>query len=259
MKVALITGASMGIGEAFARSLAEQGRTMVLVARSVDALHRLATELEQRYRVAVYVMPADLSQHESATAVYNYCRQQQLEVELLINCAGFSVAGAFADIPPERIAEMVQVNSTSLALLTRHFLPNMLQRKSGTIINVASLGGLQGVPGMGLYSATKSFVITFSEALAHEVRPYGIKVVALCPGFIATGLMESAGQNTKAIRLPISQTDVVVKAMQRAFVTRYVRLYPTWLDSLLAFSQRLVSRSLAVRLAAFFAGVLKKG
>ena len=251
----LITGASMGIGEAFAREFAKKGHNLFLVARSHDRLLTLAEELRQKRGVEVEFCVEDLSDTESPERIYEFCRQKKVDIDILVNCAGISCAGDFAEMPYSKLEEIVMVNVMGTARLTRMFISDMVERKQGSIINVASLGGLQGVPGLGLYSATKSFVIALSEALHEELKGAGVKVTAVCPGFINTGFFKHSGHNAANIRLPISGTDVVVKAAIKGLKHNRIRIYPTLIDNILAFSQRLVTRSVVIRLAGFFAAV----
>ncbi len=255
MMFTLITGASMGIGEAFSREFARRGHNLVLVARSGDRLQVLAEELRQVSGVEVKVCVEDLSHAESPGRVYEFCRRHSAGVDFLVNCAGLSRAGDFDDIPLGKLEEIIMVNMTAMARITRLFLPDMVARREGSIINVASLGALQGVPGLGLYSATKAFVLTLSEALYEELKGKGVKVVAVCPGFINTGFFERAGHNAANLRLPISETGVVVKAAMKGLRNNKVRVFPTLIDTALVFSQRLASRKIVIRLAGFIAAV----
>ncbi len=255
MLVTLITGASGGIGEAFAREFAARGQNLVLVARSAERMHALADELRQRRGVRVEVCVADLNEAESPVRIYEFCRQHDADVDLLVNCAGLSCASDFDEIPYGKLNEIMMVNMLATARMTRLFLPDMVEAKKGGIINVASLGGLQGVPGLGLYSATKSFIITLSEALHVELKGKGVKVVAVCPGFIATDFFEHAGHNAANLRLPISGTDVVVESAIKGLAKNRMRVLPTLLDTVLAFSQRFVSRKIVINLAGYFAAV----
>ncbi|MEI8032709.1 MAG: SDR family oxidoreductase [Chlorobiaceae bacterium] len=251
----LITGASMGIGEAFAREFAGRGRNLLLVARSADCMHRLAEELGGRYAVAVSVCAADLSDGESPARIYGFCKENHLDVDLLINCAGLSRAGDFDDISHEKLEEVMAVNMMAMARLTRYFAADLADGRGGGIINIASLGGLQGVPGLGLYSATKAFVMTLSEALHCELQERGVHVVAVCPGFIDTGFFVTAGHNAANLRLPISPASVVVRSAIKGLQKNRMRVLPTILDRLLVFSQRAVGREVSVRLAGYFAAV----
>jgi short-subunit dehydrogenase len=255
MLFTLITGASMGIGEAFAREFARRGHHLVLVARSGDRLHALAEELQLENGVEVKVCVEDLSDAESPGRIYEFCRTHHAGVDFLVNCAGLSRAGDFDDIPLGKLEEIMMVNMAAMARITRLFLPDMVAKKKGSIINVASLGALQGVPGLGLYSATKAFVMTLSEALYEELKEKGVKVIAVCPGFINTGFFERAGHNPANLRMPVSETGVVVRAAMKGLKKNSVRVFPTLTDIALVFSQRLVSRKIVIRLARFIAAV----
>ncbi|MFZ4801875.1 MAG: SDR family NAD(P)-dependent oxidoreductase [Chlorobium sp.] len=251
----MITGASMGIGEAFARYFAARGHHLVLVARSEEKLRFLAEALRQAGKGVVEVCVADLSHIDAPVLVYQFCNDHHIKIDFLVNCAGLSWAGAFREIPLTRLEEIMMVNTMAMAHLTRLFAAEMVEQRKGNIINIASIAGLQGVPGLGIYSATKAFVITLSESLYAEMKDYGIKVVVVCPGFIATGFFEHSGHNRAKIRLPLSGTDVVVRAAMRGLMRNRLRVFPTLLDALLLFSQRFVFRKTVVRLAGYFAGV----
>ena len=245
----------MGIGAAFARELAGRGHHLVLVARSGDKLKDLAQELRKEKGVEVEICVEDLSDADSPARVYEFCHTLHGTVDFLVNCAGLSHAGDFEEIPLSRLEEIMMVNMMAMARLTRLFLPDMVERKKGTIINIASIGGLQGVPGLGLYSATKSFEMTLSEALYEELKGKGVKIFAVCPGFVDTGFFERAGHNKTNLRLPMSGVDVVVKAALKGLEKNRIWVFPTLIDKVLAFSQRAVSRKTVVRLAGFFAAV----
>ncbi len=251
----LITGASMGIGEAFARNFADKGHNLVLVARSRQKMEHLAEELCQKSGVKVAVCVQDLSSINASATVYNFCKERYIKIDVLVNCAGLSWAGSFREIPLAKMEEIMMVNMKAMAHLTRLFASDMVEQKKGDIINVASLGGLQGVPGLGLYSATKAFVIALSESLYEELKDQGVNIVVVCPGFIETGFFEHSGHNVKKIRLPLSDVDVVVKAAVRGLKKRKIRVFPTSIDAILVFLQRLLSRKTVVRLAGFFAAV----
>jgi uncharacterized protein len=247
----------MGIGEAFALEFARKGRNLLLVARSEDALQALAARCNESYGVDARVFAADLNDSAAPSRIYDYCADNLMDIELLVNCAGLSRAGEFRVMPMEKLVEIMTVNMTAAALLSRLFLPGMLSARRGGVINVASLGGLQGVPGLALYSATKSFLITLSEALNIEARKNGVRVVAVCPGFIDTGFLERTGHDASGIRLPIYGADKVVRAAIRGLEKNSVRVFPTMLDWLLVFTQRFASRKTAARLSGFFAGIVR--
>lgn len=182
MTTALITGASSGIGEAFARELASRNNNLVLVARSQDKLEKLATELNSAYQIKTTVIPQDLTVNAAGEVVFEAIQAHGLTIDTLINNAGFGDYGAFGDRPLTKMMEMVQLNITAMVELTGLFLPPMQERKNGTIINVSSIAGFQPIPYMSVYAASKAFVLNFSEALWAENRDLGVKILAVCPG-----------------------------------------------------------------------------
>lgn len=182
MKTALITGASSGIGKAFAEELAQRNYNLVIVARSESALIELKEKLESQYQITVNVIVQDLSLTHGSEAIFNQVKSQNITVDLLINNAGFGDYGRFGDRILQKQLDMIQVNISTLVELTHLFLEEMTQRKDGEIINVGSIAGYQPLPYLSVYAATKAFVLSFSEALWAEYKDYGIKVLALCPG-----------------------------------------------------------------------------
>ncbi len=186
MQTALITGASSGIGAAFAAELAKQQTNLVLVARSEDKLNQLADRLRQTAPIQVEVLVADLTQTGANQAIFDQVSQKGLTIDLLINNAGFGDYGAFSDRPLAKQLKMIQLNILALVELTYLFLPGMKRQGSGSIINVGSIAGFQPLPYMSVYAATKAFVLSFTEALWAENRPFGIRVQALCPGPTST-------------------------------------------------------------------------
>ena len=200
MKTALITGASSGIGETFAKELAARKTNLVLVARSEDKLHKLANQVESKYQIQTNVIVQDLTASAAAKSIFEVVLEQGLTIDLLVNNAGFGDYGNFTQRPLEKQVNMIQLNITALVELTHLFLPGMQQRQSGGIINVASIGGFQPLPYMSVYGATKAFVLSFSEALWAENRDLGVKIFALCPGptesdfFQTAEFPESAGE-----------------------------------------------------------------
>jgi hypothetical protein len=186
MQTALITGASSGIGAAFADELAKQQTNLVLVARSEDKLNQLADRLRQIAPIQVEVLVADLTQTGANQAIFDRVSQKGLTIDLLINNAGFGDYGAFSDRPLAKQLEMIQLNVLALVELTYLFLPGMKSQGSGSIINVGSIAGFQPLPYMSVYAATKAFVLSFTEALWAENRQFGIRVQALCPGPTST-------------------------------------------------------------------------
>jgi uncharacterized protein len=181
-KTALVTGASTGIGAMFAQVLAAEGSNLVLVARSADKLHQLATDLEQQFGIQVWVILQDLTQPDAALRVYEAITQQEITVDLLVNNAGSGDYGEFGQRSHHRQSEMIKLNILSLVEMTHLILPQMQQRQSGGIINIASITGFQPVPYLAVYAATKAFIIHFSEALWAENHQTGVKVLVVCPG-----------------------------------------------------------------------------
>jgi short-subunit dehydrogenase len=187
---ALVTGASSGIGEAFARALAVRGEDLVLVARSGGKLQALAEELAARHHVRADVVAADLADPSAPGAIVAELAARGIQIGTLINNAGFGTHGRFDQLDGARERDEVLVNVYAPVALAHALLPAMLARKRGAIVNVASTAAFQPVPYMATYGATKAFVLSFSEALAEEVRAHGVKVVALCPGQTSTAFFE---------------------------------------------------------------------
>jgi len=186
----LITGASSGIGEALARRLAAERRPVALVARRTDRLERLAGELRAAHGTDVQVITADLTKPGAGEALQGEVARRGLVVDWLVNNAGFGTHGRFAELPVARELEEIQLNVSALVELTGRFLPSMVARGRGAIINVASVGGFGPGPFMATYCATKAFVLSFSESLAAEVRGSGVHVLCVCPGFTRTEFQE---------------------------------------------------------------------
>lgn len=179
---ALITGASAGIGLAFAEQLAAEGVNLVLSARRVERLQETAGKLRTAHGVKVEWVSADLARDEGAQQIFAYCQARGIAVDLLINNAGIGTYGEFSGVDPKREALMVQVNCTAVAQVTHLFLPRMVKQGRGDILIVSSTAAFQAVPYMAVYAATKTFDLIFAEALAQEVRRHGVRVCALCPG-----------------------------------------------------------------------------
>ncbi len=187
---ALVTGASGGIGEEYARRLAAQGADVVLVARRADALERIAAELRERNGVRCDVVAADLTTDDGIRTVEALVG----DLDLLVNNAGYGIARHLADVDPGDVDGMVRLNVLAVARLTRAALPGMLARGHGGIVNVSSVAGFQPSPSFATYNATKAFVTMFTEALALEVHGTGVRVQALCPGLTRTGFQAVAGE-----------------------------------------------------------------
>ena len=190
---ALITGASAGIGREFARQLAGRARSMILVARRDEKLIELADRLQREHRnLVVHVRKVDLADLGQSRAFLESLDRDKLEVDLLINNAGLGDSGPFAESNSDRNKEMTIVNVATLTLVTRHFLPRMIAKHRGAILNVSSSAGFLPIPGSAVYAATKAYVTSFSEALRAELRGTGISVCALCPGPVVTEFQQVA-------------------------------------------------------------------
>ena len=190
---ALITGASGGIGYELAKLFAKDHYNLVLVARSSDKLNQVASQLRQQFGFNVKTMAVDLAQDQAVTILFEQLKGEKLEVDVLVNNAGFGVFGEFAEMPEEEILGQVQLNVVALTHLTRLFLPAMIERRQGKIMNVASTAAFQPGPLMAVYYATKAYVLSFSEALANEVAGTGVVVSCFCPGATETGFQKRAG------------------------------------------------------------------
>lgn len=248
-KTALITGASSGIGVAFARALAARGMTLILVARNEPALQSLAATISEQHHVRVEVVPADLSREQAVAEIAARVDQHGLNVDLLINNAGFMTYGRFESIDSGAEHAEVMVNVAAVVALTHAFLPQMLARKCGGVINVASIAGFQPIPFMAVYAATKAFVISFSVALWQECRKQNVCVLGLCPGTTATQLFDRASAPEAALGKPRTSEQVVATALagldkKRSLVVDGLK------NSLLCHGPRLIPRWLA----AIFAG-----
>lgn len=193
MKATLITGASGGIGEAFARRLAAEKHNLVLVARSADKLHQLCDELMLKHQITAHYVALDLTAPDADRKLFEETVRHDFAIEWLINNAGFGSMGDFARLDLEKETGMIDLNIRTLVALTHRYLQKMREQKSGVVINVASTAGFQPIPFMATYAATKAFVNSFSEAIAEENRLHGIVVTALCPGPTDTNFFNVAG------------------------------------------------------------------
>ncbi len=248
MNTTLITGASSGIGEAFARKLAARGHNLLLVARSEDKLINLCNELGRIKSTHAQYVAMDLSEPDAPARLFEETQKRELEIDLLINNAGFGSLGDFTKLDLARELNMINLNVRALVDLTNRFLVPMRERKNGTIINVASTAGFQPVPFMATYAATKAFVLSFSEALWEENRPYGIKVMALCPGVTNTNFFAVAHMQKPPGRISQTADDVVDTAL-RGLKRGRSHIISGWTNFFMIESGRLVPRSIIARVA----------
>ena len=208
MTTALITGASSGIGWELARQFAKNKHHVVLVARSTGKLQELANELTSRYGIIVKVIPADLGKINEVQKVFDICKTENIQVDYLVNNAGFGDFGFFHEADWNKTEQMIDLNVKSLTRMCRLFIPDMIKRKTGKVMNVASTAAFQPGPTMAVYYATKAYVLHFSEAINNELSKAGITVTALCPGATESGFQQAAAMEdsklVKGKKLPTS-------------------------------------------------------
>jgi uncharacterized protein len=197
MATALITGASSGLGEIFAHQLARAGYDLVLTARREGRLANVASRSRELGAKRTEIILADLSRRDAPETIVREIAARGLQIDYLVNNAGFGTSGRFHKLPLDRELEEIDLNISGLVTLTRLLLPAMVERRNGTIINVASTAAFQAVPYMSTYAATKAFVLSFTEGLAGELAGSGVKILALCPGPVKTEFQRVAG-NEKA-------------------------------------------------------------
>jgi short-subunit dehydrogenase len=248
-KTALITGASKGLGREFAKIHAANGDNLVLVARSEDQLLLLKNELKaKRTNIKVEVIVKDLSLPDSAIEVYNEVKKQNIQIDYLINNAGIGEFGFFADTLWERNAQMIDLNIKVLTHLCHLFMPHMMARKQGKIMNISSTAAFQSGPMMAVYFASKSYVLHLSEALNNEAKDSGVSVTAFCPGPTDTHFMDdSKMKETKAIKnMKLPSSYVVALAGYKAMMSEKPVKIHGFINNAVAFSIRLVPRKWVV-------------
>lgn len=206
---ALVTGASRGIGAELAKLLAADGHDLVLVARTLDDLELLASDLRERHGISVHVIAEDLADAQAPARICTLLDQEGVEVDVLVNNAGFGTTGAFHELPVERELMEVQVNIAALVALTGLLLPGMVSRGKGRVLNIGSTAGFQCGPYMATYYATKAFVNSFTEALSHELDGTGVTATVHCPGATDTAFKDVSG-NGKS-KLFTTQTPATVE------------------------------------------------
>ena len=248
MNTTLITGASSGIGAAFARKLAARGRNVFLVARSEDKLIALCNELGRLTSIRAQYLALDLRHPDAGAQLLEETQKRELEIEMLINNAGFGSMGDFVKLDPNHELEMLQLNIRALVDLTHRFLGPMRDRKRGTIINVASTAAFQAVPYMATYAATKAFVLSFSEALWEENRSHGVHVMALCPGVTETNFFEAARIDRPPMRT-IQTAEEVVETALRALPREKSTVISGWTNFITVEAERFFPRSFVVKVA----------
>lgn len=250
-KWALVTGASAGIGKALAEELARQGTHLVLTARRLERLEELAQQLSTDHKIQAKVFAADLAQPDAPEKIFQFTSGQGIEIELLINNAGFGAYGEFPTVDSRRLLDMVKVNCAAVIHLTRLYLPAMVARGHGDVLIVASTASFQSVPFISTYAATKAFDLIFAEGLAEEMKPHGIRVCALCPGSTDSEFAEVAGQTHVAATRrnretaeKVACTGLRALAEGKSYVVSGTRNY------LGVFGQRFVPRRVVARIVA---------
>jgi short-subunit dehydrogenase len=250
-KTALITGASSGIGLELAEIFAKDNTNLILIARSEGKLKELADRLQKQYGVTVYLLAKDLSDYTTAKEIHDWCNAQNITVDFLVNNAGFGDFGMFAESKWDKQLQMINLNITTLTYLTHLFLPSMIKRKEGRILNVASTAAFQPGPLMAVYYATKAYVLHFSEAIANELSDKGVTVTALCPGATESGFQSAADMHesklVKGKKLPTSK-EVAEYGYRAMMDGKAVAIHGT-MNYLMANSVRFTPRSLVVKVA----------
>jgi short-subunit dehydrogenase len=248
---ALITGASRGLGMAFARGLAQRHCNLVLVARSSEPLHAFANELRRANPVSVMAIQVDLSLSGAGQILAEQLSSGDVPIDLLVNNAGFGLRGEFRDLSLPRQLEMLRLNNEAIVELTYSLLPGMLERPQKGIINISSTAGFQPVPFASAYSATKAFLTTFSLALEQELRSAGVTVVTVCPGRLRKTQNGESKQPTPGKWAGIYQSpEQVVEEALRVLANGGGLTVPGALNKFSVFAQRLIPRSLVPRLVA---------
>jgi short-subunit dehydrogenase len=249
-QTALITGASSGIGRDLAELFAQGGDNVVLVARNADRLGEIAAELQTRFHVSAVAVPIDLSDPAAPEELYRLMEEQGIAIDTLVNNAGFGTNGPFAKSDPVEQLQMLQVNVAALTHLTRLFLPAMLRRKRGRVLNVASTAAFQPGPLMAVYYASKAFVLSFSQAIASELKRTGVTVTALCPGPTTTDFQRRAGiQNSRLFQANTMTSMDVAKAGYRGLSKGKTLVIPGLKNKVMAIAVRLTPRALVTSIA----------
>jgi len=248
----LITGASSGIGRELARLFAADGAQLVLIARGEGRLRELAGELAAEHGVQAQVVPADLSRPSGPGEIMEALAQRHIEVDVLVNNAGFGAHGPVAGIGAGRQLEMIEVNVAALTRLTALLLPGMLGRRRGAILNVASTAAFTPGPNQAVYCATKAYVLSFTEALAEEVRGSGVRVCCLAPGATGTGFAARAGMgSTRLFRWGVMDAARVAQAGHDGLRKGRTLVIPGLLNQAAAFSVRLSPRILVTKVSGY--------
>ena len=249
-QLALVTGASSGLGVDFARQLAARGASLILVARREEQLKTVAAEIEKDFGVSVQTICMDLAVPGAPQALYDQLQQRAIHVNVLVNNAGFGIYGDFAETPWERQKAMLDIDIITLTHMTRLFVQDMLARKSGYILQVASTAAYQPTPTYACYSAAKAYVLLMGEALNSELRNSGVSVTVVSPGITATEFLKVSGQTPSLYqRLTMMDSPSVTRIGIEAMLKRRSSVIPGFLNSLVVFSTRLIPSSIQATVA----------
>jgi short-subunit dehydrogenase len=256
MPTVLITGASAGIGEALAREFARHDHDLILVARSASKLEALAEEFIDTYSIDARAIPVDLAKRSGAKGLVHALREDNTQIDILVNNAGVMEHGPFAQMPRSAHRRLIDLNIAGLTDLLNEFLPAMVERGSGRILNVASIAAFQPIPSLATYAATKAYVLSLTESLAEELRGTGVSITALCPGFTATRMLHDVQDDNQALkRIPdilISQADDVAKDGYRACMRGDVICVPGHLNLATTIAGRALPRWIVRQLSGLF-------
>ena len=250
-KTILITGASSGIGEVFAKRLDQLGANLILTARSKNKLEDLASRMNN-----AIVIDGDLSNKEFSDNLYNEIISRKIDVDILINNAGFGFSGLFLESDKKNYEEMLNLNIYSLTRLTHLFLKDMVSRKSGGIINISSLASFQPMPYFAVYAATKSYVTSFTIALYEEYRQQGINILGVCPGYTKTNFNKRAQMSTQTIPGYMMSSEAVVEQSLKAFKNKKYILINGKINSFVKFITSILPQKLALKITK---NIIKKG
>jgi len=252
-RVALVTGASSGLGVDFARQLAARGAGLVLVARREDPLRALAADIEKDHGVSAQFIALDLAVPNAPQALYDQLQQRGIQVDVLVNNAGFGIYGEFASVPWEREKAMLDIDIITLTHMTKLFMQDMLKRGSGYILQVASIGAYQPSPTYATYSAAKAYVLMMGEALNYELRHSGVSVTVISPGVTATEFLKVAGQSPSLYqRMMMMDSSSVARIGIESMLRRRPSVVPGVMNNVAAFTTRFMPRRMQAAAANLF-------
>lgn len=248
-KWALVTGASSGLGVDFARMLAERGCHLILVARRTDLLEKVKTEIQGHFENEILLVSCDLSHPSGIQTLLNEIEKQKIQVDILINNAGFGIFKEFSEFDLAKQLNMIDLNIKTVVELSHHFGKKMKEQKFGYILNVASTAAFQPGPYFNVYCATKSFVLSFTEALHIEMAPHNVSVTTLCPGVTKTEFFDIAGNTPPMLRMIMMKSEQVCRIGLEALFAGKMTVIPGFINKLFVFSIRFTPRSLVAKVS----------